>query len=109
MKSYKQLFKEGFTFNGRDYCEDSYISNYHELVKDILDGVHGQIPSGKELKSMFRKTVYRELRQMPPSIIEKKLYQPLGDIYVTRSMGIGAINCAVKRISKIMGKDLVIH
>jgi hypothetical protein len=83
--------------------------SYYELVKDILDGVHGDVPNSKMLTKMFMKTVYTEFNHMPKSIVAKKLYQPLGDIYVTRSMGIGAINCAIERIGKYMGKEVVIH
>lgn len=109
MKSYRKLFREGFTFNGKDYDCKSYIMGYCDLVKDILDGVHGDIPKSSVLKKMFMKTVYQKFEDMPKSLVTKKLYQPLGDIFVTRSMGIGAINCAIERISRLMGKDVIIH
>ncbi len=108
MKSYKKLFREGFTFNGKDYNSKSYIMSYYELVKDILDGVHGTVPNGKVLSKMFMSTVYLEFSDMPNNLVTKRLYEPLGDIYVSKNIGIGAINCAIDRISKIMGKEFVI-
>jgi hypothetical protein len=109
MKSYRKLFMEGFTFNGKDYCSSSYIMSYCELVKDILEGVHGDVPKSKMLKKMFMKTIYQKSEDMPKSIISRKLYYQLGDIYITKSMGIEAINSVVERIGKYMGKEVVIH
>jgi len=100
---------EGFTFNGKEYHSKSYIMSYHDLVKDILDGVHGDVPKSNMLKKMFMKTVYTKYENMPKSIISRKLYERLGDIFVTKSMGIGAINSAIERIGKYMGKEVVIH
>jgi hypothetical protein len=55
------------------------------------------------------KTIYQKSEDMPKSIISRKLYYQLGDIYITKSMGIEAINSVVERIGKYMSKEVVIH
>lgn len=109
MKSYRKLFMEGFTFNGKDYHSKSYIMSYHDLVKDILDGVHGDLPSSKELKKMFGSTVYKDYGDIPTGVVTRRLYEPLGDIYVTKNIGIGGINSVIERIAKYMGKEAVVR
>lgn len=109
MKSYKTLFTEGFVFNGKNYSSKSYIKNYYDLVKDILDGVHGDVPSPSTLSKMFKSTVYLEYDNMPTSVKDKKLYKELGDIYVLTNKGIPAINSVVKRISNHMNKEVIIR
>ena len=109
MKNYKQLFKEGFTFNGRDYSSKSYIMNYYKLVEDILEGVHGNVPSPGVLSKMFMSTVYTDYDKMPESVRVRKLYKELGNIYVLTNKDINGINSAVKRISFHMGKEVVIR
>ena len=109
MKTYKNLFREGFTFNGKDYCLKSYIMNYYNLVKDILDGVHGEVPSPSTLSKMFMSTVYLDYDQMPNSVKDRKLYKELGDIYVLTNKDVKGLNSVVKRISKYMGKEVVIR
>lgn len=109
MKSYKKLFNEGFTFNGKDYSEKSHILNYYNLVKDILDGVHGVVPKPKTLSKMFMSTVYTEYNRMPTSVKERKLYKTLGDIYVLTNKDITGINSAIERISKHMNMEAVVR
>ena len=109
MKNYKQLFKEGFTFNGKDYCLKSYIMNYYNLVVDILDGVHGDVPPPSTLSKMFMSTVYLEYNQMPLSVKDRNLYKELGDIYVLTNKDIKGLNSVIKRISKYMDKKVVIR
>jgi len=109
MKTYKKLFMEGFTFNGKDYCLKSYIMNYYNLVKDILDGVHGDVPSPSTLSKMFMSTVYLEYSQMPLSVKDRNLYKELGDIYVLTNKDIKGLNSVIKRISKYMDKKVVIR
>ena len=106
MKTYKKLFMEGFTFNGKDYCLKSYIMNYYNLVKDILDGVHGDVPSPSTLSKMFMSTVYLEYNQMPVSVKDRNLYKELGDIYVLTNKDIGGFNAAIDRISKTLGTSV---
>jgi DNA-directed RNA polymerase subunit N (RpoN/RPB10) len=109
MKNYKQLFKEGFTFNGKDYSSKSYIMNYYKLVEDILEGVHGNVPSPGVLSKMFMSTVYTEYDEMPESVRKRKLYKRLGNIFVLTNKDINGINSAVKRISSHMCKEVVIR
>jgi hypothetical protein len=109
MKSYRKLFMEGFTFNGKDYHSKSYIMSYHDLVKDILDGVHGDLPSSKVLKKMFGSTVYKDYGDIPQGVITRRSYVVLGDIFLLKNIGIGGINSAIERISKYMGKEAVIR
>jgi hypothetical protein len=109
MKTYKKLFMEGFTFNGKDYCLKSYIMNYYNLVADILDGVHGDVPSPSTLSKMFMSTVYLEYNQMPVSVKDRNLYKQLGDIYVLTNKDIKGLNSVIKRISKYMDKNVVIR
>ena len=109
MKTYKKLFMEGFTFNGKDYCLKSYIMNYYNLVKDILDGVHGDVPPPSTLSNMFMSTVYLEYDQMPVSVKNRNLYKELGDIYVLTNKDIKGLNSVIKRISKYMDKKVVIR
>jgi hypothetical protein len=109
MKTYKKLFMEGFTFNGKDYCLKSYIMNYYNLVADILDGVHGDVPSPSTLSKMFMSTVYLEYDQMPVSVKDRNLYKQLGDIYVLTNKDIKGLNSVIKRISKYMDKNVVIR
>lgn len=109
MKNYKQLFKEGFTFNGQDYSSKSYIMNYYKLVEDILNGVHGNVPGPGLLSKMFMSTVYTDYEKMPESVRVRKLYKQLGNIYVLTNKDINGINSAVRRISSHMGKEVVIR
>jgi hypothetical protein len=109
MKTYKKLFMEGFTFNGKDYCLKSYIMNYYNLVADILDGVHGDVPSPSTLSKMFMSTVYLEYDQMPVSVKDRNLYKELGDIYVLTNKDIKGLNSVINRISKYMDKKVVIR
>jgi hypothetical protein len=109
MNTYKKLFMEGFTFNGKDYCLKSYIMNYYNLVADILDGVHGDVPSPSTLSKMFMSTVYLEYDQMPVSVKDRNLYKELGDIYVLTNKDIKGLNSVIKRISKYMDKKVVIR
>ena len=109
MKNYKQLFKEGFTFNGKDYSSKSYIMNYYKLVEDILDGVHGNVPGPGLLSKMFMSTVYTDYNEMPESVRNRKLYKQLGNIYVLTNKDINGIKSAVKRISSHMGKEVAIR
>lgn len=109
MKSYKSLFEtKKFTFNGRVYSEKSYIMSYYNLVKDILDGEHGNIPEPETLTDMFKSTVYTEYDKMPKSVKDRKLYKELGDIYVLTNKDKHGINAALKRISERMEKNVVI-
>lgn len=100
---------EGFTFNGKEYSNKSHILNYYNLVKDILDGVHGDVPKPKELSRMFMSTVYTDYDKLPSSVKQRNLYKPLGDIYVLTNKDIKGINSAIKRISNCMGKELDIR
>jgi hypothetical protein len=109
MKTYKKLFMEGFTFNGKDYSLKSHIMNYYNLVKDILYGVHGDVPSPSTLSKMFMSTVYLEYNQMPVSVKDRNLYKQLGDIYVLTNKDIKGLNSVIKRISKYMDKKVVIR
>ena len=109
MKNYKKLFMKGFTFNGKLYSSKSYITSYYELVKDILDGVHGTLPEPSLLPKMFGATVYLDYNDMPTSVKENKLYKELGDIYVLTNKDIKGINSVIKRISNYMNKEVVIR
>jgi hypothetical protein len=109
MKTYKHLFKDkvGFIYNGKHYNNKSYTMNYYELVKDILDGVHGtKIPVGSELVRMFGATVYTNYEDMPPSVKSRGLFKELGDIYVLTNKDIDGFNAAIDRISKTLGTSV---
>jgi len=113
MKSYKKLFamsednKSSFIFNGKSYKYRSFSENYFNLVKDVLDGVHGEIPKSTVLKNMFGKTVWDKYEDIPKSYRERNLYRELGDIYVQGYKGIPDFRIAVKRISEYMNKPVV--
>ena len=110
MKSYKNLFREeGFTFNGKLYGDKSFTMNYYNLVKDVLDGVHGKTPSPSTLTKMFMSTVSLDYNSLPSSVKERKLYKELGDIYVLTNKDIKGLNSVIKRISKYMDKKVVIR
>ena len=109
MKTYKHLFTQGFTFNGKDYSLRSYIQNYYNLVQDILNGEHGKVPSPETLTKMFMSTVYTEYDNMPISVKTNKLYKELGDIYVLTNKDKHGLNMALKRISKHMNKKVDIR
>jgi len=109
MKTYKHLFKDkvGFIYNGKHYDNKSYTMNYYNLVKDILDGVHGtKIPVGSELAKMFGATVYTKYEDMPTSVKNRGLFKELGDIYVLTNKDIDGFNAAIDRISKTLGTSV---
>ena len=108
MKSYRELFiKKGFIFNGKSYKYKSYSENYFNLVKDILDGVHGNVPEPETLSEMFGKTIWTNYNDIPSGVKERKLYKELGDIYVLGYKGVNDFNVLVKRISKHINKQVV--
>jgi len=109
MKSYKKLFKtDGFTFGGNHYGNKSYTQNYYDLVKDILDGRYGVVPSSGKLSKMFMSTVYLDYDDMPRSVRDRKLYKELGDIYVLTNKGIKGFKDAVIRIGRYMNEEVEI-
>jgi hypothetical protein len=113
MKSYRKLFempeetKPSFIFNGKSYRHGSFSQNYFNLVKDVLDGEHGEVPEPTVLKSMFGKTVWDKYDDIPKSVKERETYKKLGDIYVLGYKGIPDFKIAVKRISEHMKKPVV--
>lgn len=110
MKSYKNLFTEnGFTFNGKHYGDKSFTMNYYNLVKDILDGVHGKTPNPSTLSKMFMSTVSLDYNSLPSSVKERKLYKELGDIYVLTNKDIKGFSSSISRIGKYMGVSVVFH
>lgn len=110
MKSYKKLFTEnGFTFNGKNYGDKSFTMNYYNLVKDILDGVHGKTHSPTTLSKMFMSTVSLDYNSLPHSVKERKLYKELGDIYVLTNKDIKGFEQAITRIGKFMNVSVVFH
>lgn len=109
MKTYKHLFEDkvGFIYNGKHYNNKSYTMNYYNLVKDILDGTHStKIPTGSELVKMFGATVYTKYDDMPESVINRRLYKELGDIYVLTNKDIKGFNAAIDRIGKTLGNQV---
>lgn len=109
MKSYKKLFKNGFVFNGIEYDSNIYVTNYFNLVKDILDGVHGDLPSSKKLSEMFKSTIRLEYDDLPPSVREKKAYRELGDVYVITYKGSEKMKSEIKKFAEVMEVDLDIR
>jgi hypothetical protein len=110
MESYKVLFMEkGFTFNGKQYCGNSFTASYVNLVEDVLNGKHGKIPGPKTLTKMFMSTVYINYDDMPKSVKERKLYKELGDIYVLTNKSISGFSSSIKRIGGYMGKSVIFH
>jgi len=110
MKSYKKLFREeGFTFNGKLYGDKSFTMNYYNLVKDILDGVHGKTPPPTTLSKMFMSTVSLDYNSLPSSVKERKLYKELGDIYVLTNKDIKGFSSSISRISKYMDVSVIYH
>jgi len=110
MKLYKNLFIEGgFTFNGKLYRDRSFTANYYNLVKDVLDGIHGTTPKPNTLSKMFMSTVYLNYEDLPPSVKVRKLYKELGDIYVLTNKDIKGFSRAISRISKHMKKSVTFH
>jgi hypothetical protein len=109
MKSYKHLFRKGFIFNGKVYSNKYQILNYYNLVKDILEGTHGEVPETSKLDEMFKSTVCLEYDDLPKSVKDNKTYKELGDIYVLANMGKKRIKESVERISKQMNKEVIIR
>lgn len=110
MKSYKNFFiGGGFTFNGKLYRGKSFTVNYYDLVKDVLDGVHGDTPKPSTLSKMFMSTVYINYEDLPQSVKERKLYKELGDIYVLTNKDIKGFSSSISRISKHMKKSVIFH
>ena len=100
MGSYKTFFIEGgFTFNGKLYRGRSFTVNYYNLVKDVLDGVHGNTPKPNTLSKMFMSTVCINYEDMPTTVKERKLYKELGDIYVLTNKDIKGFSRSISRIS----------
>lgn len=110
MKSYKKLFTEnGFTFNGKEYGNKSFTMNYYNLVKDILDGVHGETPNPSTLTKMFMSTVSLDYNSLPTSVKERKLYKELGDIYVLTNKDIKGFEKVITRIGRYMNMKVVFN
>lgn len=110
MKTYKKLFRSnGFTFSGNHYGKKSYVQNYYDLVKDILDGVYDEVPSSNNLTKMFMSTIYLEYDNLPQSVKDRKLYKQLGDIYVLTNKDVKGLNAAISRIGKYMGREVEFH
>jgi hypothetical protein len=55
---------------------------------------------------MFGGTVRLDYDSMPVSVKERKLYKPLGDIYVLTNKDIKGFSSAINRIGKIMNKEV---
>jgi hypothetical protein len=108
MKSYKNLFRNGFVFNGKEYDSNTHITNYFNLIKDILDGVHGELPKSKELSLMFKSAIRLEYDDLPPSVKRTKQYRELGDIYVITHKGSDKMKSEIKQFAKFMKKEVVI-
>jgi hypothetical protein len=110
MESYKKLFRTtGFTFGGNYYGKKSYVQNYYDLVRDVLNGKYDGIPSSDKLSKMFMSTIYLEYDNLPKSVKDRKLYKELGDIYVLTNKDIKGLNAAIARIGKHLNKPFEIH
>lgn len=99
--------KPSFIFNGKSYNHGSFSQDYFNLVKDVLDGEHGEVPESRVLKNMFGKTVWDKYEDIPKSVKERETYKKLGDIYVLGYKGIPDFKIVVNRISEYMNKPVV--
>jgi hypothetical protein len=108
MKSYKNLFRNGFVFNGKVYDSNIHITNYFNLVKDLLDGEHGELPKSKELSLMFKSSIRLEYEDLPPSVQKNGQYRQLGDIYVITHKGSDKMKREIKQFAKFMKAEVVI-
>lgn len=102
MKSYKSLFRSGFVFNDKVYDSNFHITNYFNLVKDLLDGEHGELPKSKELSLMFKSSIRLEFEDLPPSVQKNGQYRQLGDIYVITHKGSDKMKREIKQFAEFM-------
>lgn len=89
-----------FKFNNKDYNNKSYAQTYYDLVKDVLEGAHGEFKSRKDASIALGKTVCLNYEDIPESVLKHNLYKPLHDVYVITNKDVKGFNKAIERISK---------
>ncbi len=101
MTTFKTLFSDSqFEFNNTKYNNKSYAMAYYDLVKDVLDGKHGEFASKKDATYALGRTVCLNYSELPESVLKYKLYKPLNDIFVVTNKDVKGFNSAIQRISK---------
>jgi hypothetical protein len=73
---------------------------YYDLVKDVLEGKHGEFASKKDATYALGRTVCLNYSELPESVLKYKLYKPLNDIFVVTNKDVKGFNSAIQRISK---------
>ena len=108
MKTFKTLFPDSqFEFNKTKYNNKSYAMAYYDLVKDVLEGKHGEFATKKDASIALGKTICLDYNELPESVLKHKLYKPLNDIYVVTNKDIKGFNSAIQRISKKLKVEVV--
>ena len=101
MTTFKTLFSDSqFEFNNTKYNNKSYAMAYFDLVKDVLEGKHGEFASKKDATYALGRTVWLNYSELPESVLKYKLYKPLNDIFVVTNKDVKGFNSAIQRISK---------
>lgn len=101
MTTFKTLFSDSqFEFNNTKYNNKSYAMAYFDLVKDVLEGKHGEFASKKDATYALGRTVCLNYSELPESVLKYKLYKPLNDIFVVTNKDVKGFNSAIQRISK---------
>ena len=101
MTTFKTLFPDSqFEFNKTKYNNKSYAMAYYDLVKDVLEGKHGEFATKKDASIALGRTICLNYEELPESVLKYKLYKPLNDIYVVTNKDIKGFNSAIQRISK---------
>ena len=101
MTTFKTLFSDSqFKFNNTKYNNKSYAMAYYDLVKDVLEGKHGEFASKKDATNALGRTVCLNYSELPESVLKYKLYKPLNDIFVVTNKDVKGFNSAIQRISK---------
>ncbi len=107
--TFKSLFSDSqFEFNNTKYNNKSYAMAYYDLVKDVLEGKHGQFASKKDATYALGRTICLNYEELPESVLKYKLYKPLNDIYVVTNKDIKGFNSAIQRISKTLNVEVVL-
>jgi hypothetical protein len=79
---------------------------YYDLVKDVLEGKHGEFASKKDATNALGRTVRLNYSELPESVLKYKLYKPLNDIFVVTNKDVKGFNSAIQRISKKLNVEV---
>lgn len=106
-KDYKSLFdnKKGFSFDGKWYTK-SRSSSFYEWTQDVLDKKFG--PLDDRILNGFGKIICLKYEDIPPSVIKRKSFKELGNIYINLNKSVDAFNTVIERVGKLMNKKVII-